>query len=166
MTSAVAANHRFNADEGDWGFTRFCELRRLFHQQWEDKQRSLVEGDAAQLTAYVRIVKDPTGVLWHNFVKYVANHSWKEALSNLVLQLRLKERDRSSRFEESRRNMLPQLPSTVAILYKFFPQGKASGEILGRFANLLGGLPNTHRSRTSQIKQRMDPTEIILLATD
>jgi ubiquitin carboxyl-terminal hydrolase 7 len=71
LTHSLAANHRFNADEGDWGFTRFCELRRLFHQQWDDKEHSLVENDAANLTAYVRIVKDPTGVLWHNFVKYV-----------------------------------------------------------------------------------------------
>ncbi|KAI9847957.1 MAG: hypothetical protein M1837_001474 [Sclerophora amabilis] len=64
------AHHRFTADEGDWGFTRFAELRRLFHTRWEDADRPLVEGDAANMTAYVRIVKDPTGVLWHNFVNY------------------------------------------------------------------------------------------------
>lgn len=35
----------------------------------KDFDRPLVEDDRANLTAYVRVVKDPTGVLWHNFVK-------------------------------------------------------------------------------------------------
>ncbi len=30
----------------------------------------MVENNSVNVTAYVRIVKDPTGVLWHNFVKY------------------------------------------------------------------------------------------------
>lgn len=63
------ATHRFTAEEGDWGFTRFSELRRLFNVPWEDKDRPLVENDSAKVTAYVRVVKDPTGVLWHNFIK-------------------------------------------------------------------------------------------------
>lgn len=29
----------------------------------------MVENDAVNVTAYVRIYKDPTGVLWHNFIK-------------------------------------------------------------------------------------------------
>jgi ubiquitin carboxyl-terminal hydrolase 7 len=65
-----AATHRFTAKEGDWGFTRFVELRRAFHQQWDDHERPLVENDEAKVTAYVRIFKDPTGVLWHNFEGY------------------------------------------------------------------------------------------------
>jgi len=66
-----AANHRFNADESDWGFTRFAEIRKLFAPHWEDKGRPLVENDAVKVSAYVRIYKDPTGVLWHNFIKSV-----------------------------------------------------------------------------------------------
>ncbi len=31
----------------------------------------MVENDAVNCTAYVRIYKDPTGVLWHNFLKLV-----------------------------------------------------------------------------------------------
>ena len=31
----------------------------------------MVENDAVNVTAYVRIYKDPTGVLWHNFLKSV-----------------------------------------------------------------------------------------------
>lgn len=65
------ANHRFTAEEGDWGFTRFAELRKLFAGQWEDHSRPMVENNAAKVTAYVRVLKDPTGVLWHNFIKYV-----------------------------------------------------------------------------------------------
>lgn len=66
----VVATHRFNADEGDWGFTRFCELRRLFTVAWEGHGVPLVQNDEANVTAYVRVVKDPTGVLWHSFQKY------------------------------------------------------------------------------------------------
>ncbi|KAI9676402.1 MAG: hypothetical protein M1817_000559 [Caeruleum heppii] len=65
-----AANHRFTADEGDWGFTRYAEIQKLFSSRWEDSDRPMVENNAACMTAYVRIVKDPTGVLWHNFVNY------------------------------------------------------------------------------------------------
>lgn len=64
------ATHRFNAKEGDWGFTRFVELRKAFHTPWEESSRHLVENDEAKLTAYVRVIKDPTGVLWHNFEGY------------------------------------------------------------------------------------------------
>jgi len=64
------ANHRFTAEEGDWGFTRFVDKNRIFATKFDDRQRPLVEGDTAKVTAYVRLLKDPTGVLWHNFVKY------------------------------------------------------------------------------------------------
>lgn len=65
-----SANHRFNVEESDWGFTRFAEIRKLFAPQWEDRGRPMVENDAVNVTAYVRIYKDPTGVLWHNFINY------------------------------------------------------------------------------------------------
>jgi ubiquitin carboxyl-terminal hydrolase 7 len=63
------ATHRFTAGEGDWGFTRFAELRRLFSPQWDERGRPMVEDNSAKVTAYVRVLKDPTGVLWHNFIK-------------------------------------------------------------------------------------------------
>lgn len=47
------------------------ELRKLFAAQWEGKGRPMVENEAVNVTAYVRIYKDPTGVLWHNFIKLV-----------------------------------------------------------------------------------------------
>ncbi|KAK4969844.1 ubiquitin-specific protease ubp15 [Elasticomyces elasticus] len=65
------ASHRFTQEEGDWGFTRFSEKTKIFHtNQFEGKERPLVENGAAKMTAYVRVMKDPTGVLWHNFVNY------------------------------------------------------------------------------------------------
>src|SRR6202044_2355675 len=54
----------------DWGFTRFAELRKLFDHKWENFDRPIVESNSAKLTAYVRVVKDPTGVLWHSFLNY------------------------------------------------------------------------------------------------
>lgn len=65
------ANHRFTAEEGDWGFTRFAEKNKLFATRFEDKDRPLIENESAKVTAYVRVLKDPTGVLWHNFVRCV-----------------------------------------------------------------------------------------------
>ena len=76
MYMAQCANHRFTAEEGDWGFTRFIELRKIFAPQWEDRDRPLVENYSANISACVRILKDPTGVLWHNFIKYVICSTW------------------------------------------------------------------------------------------
>lgn len=63
------AHHRFTKEEGDWGFTRFIELRRMLHK-YEGHARPLIENDTVNITAYVRIVEDETGALWHNFVNY------------------------------------------------------------------------------------------------
>lgn len=64
------AHHRFTAEEGDWGFTRFAEKNKVFAAKFEGHDRPLIENDCAKMTAYVRVLKDPTGVLWHNFVNY------------------------------------------------------------------------------------------------
>lgn len=63
------AQHRFTAEEADWGFTRFHEVRRLSSV---DDQRShpLVQDNRTTITAIIRVMKDPTGVLWHNFLNY------------------------------------------------------------------------------------------------
>ncbi|KAK3325274.1 hypothetical protein B0H66DRAFT_116641 [Apodospora peruviana] len=64
------AHHRFTKDESDWGFTRFLELRKMFNVPWDNASRPIIENDSANITAYVRIVEDETGVLWHNFNNY------------------------------------------------------------------------------------------------
>ncbi|CAB4444830.1 unnamed protein product [Rhizophagus irregularis] len=63
------AHHRFTAEESDWGFTRFYCLRRLL-TPYGSRTRAIIENDSANITAFVRVFKDPTGVLWHNFIKY------------------------------------------------------------------------------------------------
>ena len=66
------AHHRFVAEECDWGFTRFVDLRKLYTPDVASgKTRPTIENDEVEITAFVRVLKDPTGVLWHNFVKYV-----------------------------------------------------------------------------------------------
>ncbi|CAK7224311.1 ubiquitin-specific protease ubp15 [Sporothrix curviconia] len=69
IKSHHTAHHRFTKEEGDWGFTRFVELRRMLHK-WEDRQRPMVENECVNITAYVRIVEDETGALWHSFNNY------------------------------------------------------------------------------------------------
>ncbi|TFL07619.1 hypothetical protein BDV98DRAFT_558165 [Pterulicium gracile] len=63
------AHHRFVAEECDWGFTRFSELRKLTHTQ-DPHSRPTIENDNAEITVFVRVLVDETGVLWHNFVNY------------------------------------------------------------------------------------------------
>ncbi|KAG7531294.1 hypothetical protein FFLO_04472 [Filobasidium floriforme] len=63
------AHHRFVAEECDWGFTRFADLRKL-HLPTDGRGRPTIDGDEVEVTAFVRVLKDPTGVLWHNFVNY------------------------------------------------------------------------------------------------
>lgn len=70
LYSHHAAHHRFTKEEGDWGFTRFVESRKLFNVPWENSARPLLENGTANITAYVRLVEDETGVLWHNFLNY------------------------------------------------------------------------------------------------
>jgi ubiquitin carboxyl-terminal hydrolase 7 len=55
-------------EECDWGFTRFSELRKLFNTQ-EGQTRPTIENEVAEVTVFVRVLEDPTGVLWHNFLK-------------------------------------------------------------------------------------------------
>ncbi|KAG8854609.1 hypothetical protein FRB91_003318 [Serendipita sp. 411] len=63
------AHHRFVPEECDWGFTRFYDLRKLF-QTSDPTARPIIENESAVVTVFVRVFKDPTGVLWHNFVNY------------------------------------------------------------------------------------------------
>ncbi|KAG0340189.1 hypothetical protein BG004_006523 [Podila humilis] len=63
------ANHRFTAAEADWGFSRFHELRKL-ETPIDHRGVPPIENGRTVITAYVRVYKDPTGVLWHNFINY------------------------------------------------------------------------------------------------
>lgn len=66
----MVAHHRFDAEDGgDWGFSRFYDLRRL-NSRHEETQHSLLERNVMNITVVGRVLKDPTGVLWHNFLRY------------------------------------------------------------------------------------------------
>jgi ubiquitin carboxyl-terminal hydrolase 7 len=46
------------------------DLRKLYTPDAQaGKTRATIENDEVEITAFVRVLKDPTGVLWHNFVK-------------------------------------------------------------------------------------------------
>jgi ubiquitin carboxyl-terminal hydrolase 7 len=56
------------AEECDWGFNKTVEIRRL-SVVGEGKTRPLLENNTLMIKAYLRIMEDPTGVLWHSFDK-------------------------------------------------------------------------------------------------
>ena len=64
MGPSSDGHHRFTAKESDWGFARFGELNKLFQPQ-PDCDCPVIEEDSALVSAYVRVLEDPTGVLWH-----------------------------------------------------------------------------------------------------
>ncbi|KAI8347676.1 hypothetical protein BD560DRAFT_493139 [Blakeslea trispora] len=63
------ANHRFSQEEIDWGFTRFHDIEDLGQKNAAGKGPFLINNEIV-ISAFVRVVKDETGVLWHNFVNY------------------------------------------------------------------------------------------------
>ena len=63
------AHHRFIPEEPDWGFTRFNLIQALNTIQ-PGSTRSIIQNDCTTIVVYVKVFKDPTGVLWHNFVKF------------------------------------------------------------------------------------------------
>ncbi|CAG8737792.1 5199_t:CDS:2, partial [Racocetra persica] len=61
--------HRFNAEGLNLGYPKFCEQRDLFVPM-KNQIRPLIENDSCNITVFVRVIKDPTGYLWHNFKNY------------------------------------------------------------------------------------------------
>ncbi|KAG1146277.1 hypothetical protein G6F37_001340 [Rhizopus arrhizus] len=55
------AHHRFCGEEIDWGFTRYYPLKSL---------NSFIDDNQMTISIFIRIVKDETGVLWHNLINY------------------------------------------------------------------------------------------------
>ncbi|KAG2019672.1 ubiquitin carboxyl-terminal hydrolase 5 [Coprinopsis cinerea AmutBmut pab1-1] len=60
-----AIHHRFNPDEHDWGFNQFLDTELL--ASTATRPRPFVENDQVDITAFVHVVQDPTGVLWRTF---------------------------------------------------------------------------------------------------
>jgi len=67
----MAASHRFYGGETDWGFTSFLGIRTAYQRAAHNNETPIAKGgELTNMTAYVRVVKDPSGVLWHNFRDY------------------------------------------------------------------------------------------------
>lgn len=62
------AHHRFNPRTTDWGYSHMCEVRSALTRG--TRSAALIEKNRVNITAFVRIIKDPTGILWHDFVDY------------------------------------------------------------------------------------------------
>ncbi|KAL6946770.1 hypothetical protein ACO0QE_001619 [Hanseniaspora vineae] len=68
-----SSHHRFNKTETDWGFSDYAELDKLKTKYSNTKNllpTGLIVEGKTNISVYVRIIKDETGVLWHNFVNY------------------------------------------------------------------------------------------------
>ncbi|KAF5101371.1 hypothetical protein D0Z03_000611 [Geotrichum reessii] len=63
------AHHRFEAEESDWGFSQFYDLRMLYNRT-STSEHAMIENNKVNFSVYIKIVKDVTGVLWHNFRNY------------------------------------------------------------------------------------------------
>lgn len=57
-------SHRFNADNADWGWTRFHGPWESMHQRQRLERQALLRNDTLAFTAYIRTVKDDTKTLW------------------------------------------------------------------------------------------------------
>ncbi|ORZ00919.1 hypothetical protein BCR43DRAFT_158924 [Syncephalastrum racemosum] len=61
-------HHRFDSNNTDWGFAKFAAADHCLSQA--HSPLPFIEHDRTKLTLILRVVKDPTGVLWHNFTDY------------------------------------------------------------------------------------------------
>lgn len=67
----TTAVHRFYENEADWGFTQFHSVRASYLKAAHTNDTTFTRGGGeTNFTVYMRVVKDSTGVLWHNFREY------------------------------------------------------------------------------------------------
>ncbi|KAJ3205843.1 hypothetical protein HDU82_004926 [Entophlyctis luteolus] len=73
---SATAQHRFNPYEADWGFNHLVKLNQLLIPLDPTKSdRSLVEDDKTVFIVHMRVLKDVTGFLWHNYLSRKATYS-------------------------------------------------------------------------------------------
>ncbi|ODQ77761.1 hypothetical protein BABINDRAFT_163160 [Babjeviella inositovora NRRL Y-12698] len=63
------SHHRFLKSATDWGFSSFVGIQQL-NSNWKATGAPLVSRSRVNITTYVRVLRDTTGVLWHDFVDY------------------------------------------------------------------------------------------------
>jgi ubiquitin carboxyl-terminal hydrolase 7 len=67
LTCYLAFQHRFNKQEADRGYTKFIDLKWL--TTGNEQSGPFIVDDSFKIIAIVRLIEDPTGVLWHNFIE-------------------------------------------------------------------------------------------------
>ncbi|CAN3475729.1 ubiquitin carboxyl-terminal hydrolase 15 [Diutina catenulata] len=69
---ANASHHRFSPQETDWGFSSLVDARTLAAPmaRYGSATVPILDGGHLRITAYVRVLDDVTGVLWHRFTDY------------------------------------------------------------------------------------------------
>ncbi|KAJ2716966.1 ubiquitin-specific protease ubp15 [Coemansia spiralis] len=103
--------HRFVAEESDWGFTRFAEQRTLMMPTDADTP-PLLDNGRVRISAYVRVIKDPLGVLWHNFHNYNSRkHTGFVGLRNQGATCYMNSLLQSLYFTNEFRNAVYQIPT-------------------------------------------------------
>ncbi|ODV60157.1 ubiquitin-specific protease UBP15, partial [Ascoidea rubescens DSM 1968] len=106
------SHHRFYKDETDWGFSNFIDLKSLSKVQGFNEGFLSQKSNNLNITVFVKVLKDKTGVLWHNFVNY---NSKKETgfvgLKNQGATCYLNSLIQSYFFTKSFRKLVYQIPS-------------------------------------------------------
>ena len=77
------------------------------------------------VSVYLRVLEDPTGVLWHNFVKWANPYRLSRGLMCFI-QLRFEEGNGIRRTEKPGCYGLYEHHSTVPLLYQLLPKGTVS----------------------------------------
>ncbi|KAJ2258033.1 ubiquitin-specific protease ubp15 [Coemansia sp. RSA 454] len=104
-------HHRFTAEEADWGFTQFAELRDVMAAP-DSESRPLLERGQVRISAFLRVVKDPLGVLWHNFHNYSSRkHTGYVGLRNQGATCYMNSLLQSLYFTTEFRNAVYQIPT-------------------------------------------------------
>ncbi|SCU86930.1 LANO_0C09604g1_1 [Lachancea nothofagi CBS 11611] len=63
------SHHRFCATDTDWGFASFIGLDTL-KKRTSSRNSGFLADNQLNVSVFVRILDDPTGVMWHNFLNY------------------------------------------------------------------------------------------------
>ncbi|KAJ3226189.1 hypothetical protein HK099_005415 [Clydaea vesicula] len=69
VSKCMTARHRFAPNQVDWGFNHLVSSTVL-NQGVPDFSRPIMEKNSLNVIVYLKIVKDETGVLWHNLLDY------------------------------------------------------------------------------------------------
>lgn len=63
------SQHRFEPTEPDWGFNQFTTPKCLLKGDNSTGHKALLSDDKLVVVGRVQVIKDPTGMLWHTFIK-------------------------------------------------------------------------------------------------